>query len=379
MSLSPPINPTPETKLTNQIHDSTMWRLQRPDAARVFDDPLVQRSLSRYIEVVKNRKQAKFLLNKAMHVEFSENNTMDELWHLHNDALEHFPNFLTRKATFAPVKNSFLDLKDEIARRVMKDCHFCERRCGVDRFKGQKSYCSCDDKFHVYSAFPHLGEEPELVPSGTVFTGGCTIRCIHCQNYDISQWKSSGTPVVPEQMVRIVDRLASEGCRNLNMVGGDPTPNTWLWIETMKHVERNIATVWNSNSYYSEETAKLLAEFIDVYLLDFKYGNNKCASEISDAPGYWETATRSHLYAKKHGELIIRVLVLPGHNDCCTRPILQWVQDNLGPYTRVNLMFQYRPEWKAHTRKELRKRLNSNEIDEAKHIAEEVGLKNLVH
>jgi len=163
------------------------------------------------------------------------------------------------------------------------------------------------------------------------------------------------------------------------MVGGDPTPNTWLWIETMRYVGRNIATVWNSNSYYSEEVAKLLAEFIDVYLLDFKYGNNTCASEISDAQGYWEAATRNHLYAKKHGELIIRVLVLPGHNDCCTKPILQWIHDNLGPYTRINLMFQYRPEWKARSRKELRKRLSPYQINETKRIAEEVGLKNLVH
>ena len=102
-----------------------------------------------------------------------------------------------------------------------------------------------------------------------------------------------------------------------------------------------------ANSYYSHEEAQLLAGFIDLYLLDFKYGNNTCAEEISDAPGYWEACTRNHLTALKYGELLIRVLVLPGHNECCTRPILQWIHDNLGPWTRVNLMFQYRPEWRA--------------------------------
>jgi putative pyruvate formate lyase activating enzyme len=184
------------------------------------------------------------------------------------------------------------------------------------------------------------------------------------------------------------------------MVGGDPTPYVWHWLETMNHAKQGIATVWNSNgclgdtsrvarnfmpalvwnsnSYYSIENAKLLAGFIDVYLLDFKYGNNKCATEISDAPGYWETCTRNHLYAKKYGELIIRVLVLPEHNECCTRPILQWIHDNLGPMTRVNLMFQYRPEWRAKERPELSRRLTTQEITEAKQIAQEVGLKNLV-
>jgi putative pyruvate formate lyase activating enzyme len=84
------------------------------------------------------------------------------------------------------------------------------------------------------------------------------------------------------------------------------------------------------------------------------------------------------MMAHEHGELIIRVLVLPGHNECCTRPILQWIHDNLGPWTRVNLMFQYRPEWRARERPELSRRLTSEEIEEAREIAAEVGLKNLV-
>ncbi len=82
--------------------------------------------------------------------------------------------------------------------------------------------------------------------------------------------------------------------------------------------------------------------------------------------------------ANKYGELIIRVLVLPGHNDCCTRPILNWIAVNLGPWTRVNLMFQYRPEWRARERSELSRRLTRQEMNEAVMIAEEAGLKNLV-
>jgi putative pyruvate formate lyase activating enzyme len=81
----------------------------------------------------------------------------------------------------------------------------------------------------------------------------------------------------------------------------------------------------------------------------------------------------------KYGELIIRVLVLPGHNECCTRPILKWIAENLGPWTRVNLMFQYHPEWRARERPELSRRLSRDEINEAIRIAEEVGLRNLVH
>jgi len=125
--------------------------------------------------------------------------------------------------------------------------------------------------------------------------------------------------------------------------------------------------------------AELLAGFIDLYLLDFKYGNNDCATAISNAPGNWEACTRNHLMAKKHGELIIRVLVLPEHNNCCTKPILEWIAENLGPWTRVNLMFQYRPEYRARERNELRRRLTRQEREEALRIAIEAGLKNMVH
>jgi putative pyruvate formate lyase activating enzyme len=127
----------------------------------------------------------------------------------------------------------------------------------------------------------------------------------------------------------------------------------------MNHVKKAIAIIWNSNSHYSLDTAKLLSGFIDLYLLDFKYGNNRCAYEISNA-------------------LRARILVLPGHNECCTRPILQWIYDNLGAMTRINLMFQYRPEWIAKERSELRRRLSHDEISMAKKISEEIGLRNLV-
>ena len=95
-------------------------------------------------------------------------------------------------------------------------------------------------------------------------------------------------------------------------------------------------------------------------------------------PGYWEACTRNHLMADRYGEMIIRVLVLPGHNECCTRPILEWIAGNLGPWTRVNLMFQYRPEWRARERSELGRRLNRQEINDALQIAREAGLKNLM-
>lgn len=359
-----------------------MW-ISRPDRYGIFSDPKVKEMLSRYIDVVRKRKYAKYLICKTIGADFSRSDLTETLWKKHSKLLDKFVEYQADldESNGKPknVINSFLDLKIFLALRMIQSCEFCERRCGVNRINGLKGYCNAGKNFSLYSAFPHLGEEPELVPSGTIFTGGCSIRCIHCQNWDISQWRRSGTSVSPELMALQVSELATKGCININMVGGDPTPMTWQWLQTMNHVMNNIATIWNSNSYYSEETAKLLAGFIDVYLLDFKYGNNDCAIEISDAPNYWEASTRNHLMAHQYGELIIRVLVLPGHNECCTRRILQWIKNNLGPATRVNLMFQYRPEWRAKERKELNRRLTRNEIEESKNIASDIGLTNLVH
>lgn len=166
-------------------------------------------------------------------------------------------------------------------------------------------------------------------------------------------------------------------CRNINLVGGEPTPWLEQWLNVFKNVNVNVPVVWNSNTYYSTETARLLAGFADVYLLDFKYGPGRCAEKISDASDYWETCIRDHLEAKKHGELIIRVLVLPGHLECCTKPIVNWISENLGTDTRVNIMFQYRPEWRAHEVPELHRILTNTEMDRAIRLAKEAGLKNL--
>lgn len=223
-----------------------------------------------------------------------------------------------------------------------------------------------------------MGEEPELVPSGTIFTMGCTIKCLHCQNWSISQWYEPPNNKTPHQLAGMVEELVREGCRNANLVGGEPTPWLGQWLEAFREVEVNVAVVWNSNSYYSEETAQLLEGFADVYLLDFKYGRETCAIKLSDAPRYLEACRRNHLYALRSGELIIRMLILPGHVECCSKPILQWIAEELGGWVRVNIMDQYRPEWRAHEVPELRRRLTSDEYGEVVRYAKELGLTNLV-
>jgi putative pyruvate formate lyase activating enzyme len=130
--------------------------------------------------------------------------------------------------------------------------------------------------------------------------------------------------------------------------------------------------------YMSMEAMKLLSGTQDVYLTDFKYGNDACALKYSKVPNYWKMVTRNHKLAFADAELIIRHLLLPTHIECCTRPVLTWIAENLGPMIRVNLMGQYRPEYKAHEFMELRRHPTSEEMSEAFEIAREVGLKNVI-
>ena len=360
-----------------------MWRLLRPDAVAVLHDEMTRKSLRRYFAVMQNEKPAKFLIARKIPAEFSEKDQTEFLWQQHERLTEEFRNIETRIDTakeklenWPDPPRSYLDLKIEIAKRMLTSCHFCVRRCGVDRSRGERGYCKCGSDIMVSSIFEHMGEETELVPSGTIFTMGCTMKCLHCQNWTISQWAEEGTSYKPEELAKEVERLRANGCRNANLVGGEPTPWLLQWLKTFNHVNTNVPIVWNSNSYYSPETADLLAGFADIYLLDFKYGPETCASRISDAPNYWETCTRNHLEAKQHGELIIRVLVLPSHLECCTKPTLNWIAENLGRETRVNLMFQYRPEWRACEIPELHSALRKDEIVTAVQLARDAGLAN---
>jgi putative pyruvate formate lyase activating enzyme len=369
---------------SRQERNGAMWRPHQREPSSTREIAKVK-SLSRYFSVAKDERPAKFMIARKLSANFDEEDTIGTLWQKHTALTRKFYEFEKSvdndddllKTVSTPAK-SYLDLKIEITKRILKGCHLCARRCAVDRSSGELGYCRCGVAMRVSSIFEHMGEEPELIPSGTVFTMGCTIRCKHCQNWTISQWEEEGVTLEHEELARKVEQLRSNGCRNINLVGGEPTPWLLEWLKVFKLVKSNVPVVWNSNTYYSPETARLLAGFIDVYLLDFKYGPKECATRISDAPSYWEVCTFNHLEARKYGEVLVRVLVLPEHLECCTKPVLNWIAEKLGKDTRVNVMFQYRPEWRAFEVPELRRRLTGAEMNEAVQIARETGLQDFM-
>jgi putative pyruvate formate lyase activating enzyme len=125
--------------------------------------------------------------------------------------------------------------------------------------------------------------------------------------------------------------------------------------------------------YLTKQSMKLLDGIIDVYLTDFKYGNNQCAKRLSNVDNYWEIVTRNHKIARAQCEMIIRHLVLPNHFECCTKPVLKWIADNLDN-VRVNVMDQFRPEYEADEYEELTRKLTIEEFKSSQKFALDKGL-----
>lgn len=290
-----------------------------------------------------------------------------------NHALKRYFSILEGKAKAKFLLAEDIDERIEKAKEIMESCSLCERRCGVNRLKGETGFCGVTSA-RIASDFIHVGEESFIIPSYTIFFSGCTFRCVFCQNWDISQYPEVGRYIKPEVLA---EKIARINAINVNWVGGDPTPNLAYILEVLKHLKsigRNIPQIWNSNMYLSKEAMELLDGVIDLYLTDFKYGNDSCAERLSAAPNYFKVVSRNHLLAKTQAEVVIRHLVMPNHLECCTKPILEWISKHLNRDVVVNIMAQYRPEYKAFRFEDINRRLSYDEFLTALNYGKKLNL-----
>lgn len=321
-----------------------------------------------YHRVSADLEQARFLVAKNFPADFDPDASLNDLWDIHKTAMHEL--YRSEKSKKLEEK-SLLDLKNVIADRMLENCHFCDRRCGVDRKKGKIGYCRIGAVSRYSSEFLHYGEEPELIPSHTIFLSGCVFSCVYCQNWDISTNPDIGMPILPAEVARIAAIKRGLGAKNLNFV--TPTPHLHTILRILAEMKINTPIVWNSNMYHSEEAAKLLCGVVDVYLGDFKYGNDACAKKYSNADHYWDTVTRNFLCAYNDSEILLRQLVLPGHVECCTAPIIEWVREHI-PSIRFNLMFQYRPAHLAYMHPEINRMLTQGEEERARELLMKSGI-----
>ncbi|MEM4495527.1 MAG: radical SAM protein [Candidatus Caldarchaeum sp.] len=358
------------------------------ESLSVWRTPEIRNKLDWYFQVSVNRLPAKYLICRRIPVgDELDGLTEEELWRLHDRAAEEFHRI--RKGiregaiSFKELrveKPSFLDVKVALVKKMLRHCNFCRWNCRVDRAAGGKhGTCQLESVTRVSSYFHHRGEELPIrgtKGSGTIFFTSCNMRCVFCQNADISHDKDNGIVFTPQMLAWAMWQLRMEGCHNINLVGGEPTIHLHTIVEAISMLrffketyteamdakadiyypysldtrnafyegEFNIPILWNSNMYMSGETMKILREIVDIWLPDFKFGNDKCAIWLSRTPWYLETVTQNHKLIYDWGEdIVIRHLVMPGHVECCTKPALRWIAENM-PDTPVNIMDQYHPD-----------------------------------
>ncbi len=285
------------------------------------------------------------------------------------------------------------ELKNRVekALSMLESCNVCPNDCKVNRLKNEKAYCKTGRYAKVASYFPHTGEEYPIRGkngSGTIFFSYCNMRCVYCQNYDVSQ-QGEGDYVFPEELANIMLKLQNYGCHNINFVSPShvvPQILEALYIAIEKGLK--IPLVYNTSSFDSIESLKLLDEVVDIYLPDIKYLNNEYGKKYSKVKDYADKAKEAikEMY-RQVGDLkldengvalkgvLVRHLVLP--NDISTtKEILKFLKE-LSPNIYVNLMGQYFPVYKAFEYPEISRRPNWNEYEDALRFAEGMKL-NLV-
>jgi putative pyruvate formate lyase activating enzyme len=285
----------------------------------------------------------------------------------------------------------------ELAERARKavdwlaDCAMCGRQCHVDRQHAAepKGYCRTGREAWVSSYFAHHGEENCLRGtrgSGTIFFSHCNLRCIFCQNYDIS-WLGEGRPTDADQLADMMLQLEAQGCHNINLV--TPSHVVPQFLEALcLAAERGLALpiVYNTGGYDSLESLALLDGVVDIYMPDFKFWDPAVARQLANAPDYRDVACRAvkemhrqvgDLAVDERGlarrGLLVRHLVMPG-GLAGTREVMRFLAREISPNTFVNIMPQYRPEGRASRYREIDRPLTPAEWREAVAAARQEGL-----
>jgi len=280
------------------------------------------------------------------------------------------------------------NFKIEYLKKNMESCELCPRKCKVNRLAGEQGYCKTLDKPFISSAFPHFGEEKELVGingSGTIFFSNCNLRCVFCQNWEISQ-NQEGSTISYEELSNIMLTLQKRGCHNINLV--TPTHQIYAIVVALNIAVKqglSIPIVYNCSGYESLETLKILEGIIDIYMPDFKYGDDDTGSKYSDCYNYFHITKEAikemyrqvkNLIIDEHGimkkGLLVRHLILP-NNIANSEKILNFLAKEVSTNILLNIMDQYYPAFKSYLHEELNRRITTEEYMKVINLAKSLG------
>jgi len=278
---------------------------------------------------------------------------------------------------------------------LLKKCTLCPHKCKVNRLQKEKGYCKALDEVLISSYLAHFGEEPPISGengSGTIFFGYCNMKCVYCQNFQISQEFSYDDfkKINIQDLSKIMILLQEKGCHNINLV----SPTIWIphIIESIKLArEKNnlkIPIVYNCGGYENPKIIKLLKGFIQIYMPDIRYSDDENAYKFSKIKNYVENNQKSliemynqvgPLKINKKGiaikGLMIRLLIMP-NNVSGVKKSLDFIKNELSTDVYISIMAQYNPLYKAKFYPEINRKISYKEYNEIIKYAEKLGFSN---
>lgn len=270
-------------------------------------------------------------------------------------------------------------------------CSLCPRMCGTDRTAGQKGFCGGGNLVRVARAALHYWEEPCISGesgSGTVFFSGCTMRCVFCQNKEISR-SEVGKEITIERLAGIYLELAAKGANNINLVTPmHYAPQITAALDIARKNGLTLPIVWNTGGWERRESIAAVRDYADIWLSDFKYFDSSLGESLSKAPNYFSVAAAAlDQMVKQTCEpvfdengimrrgVIVRHLMLPGHLDD-TKNVLRFLYENYGDSIWISIMNQYTPMCSDPRFPELSRTVSDEEYNEAIDFACELGIEN---
>jgi putative pyruvate formate lyase activating enzyme len=274
---------------------------------------------------------------------------------------------------------------------LLSNCTLCPRNCHVDRLSGQKGYCRESAEPAVARAALHMWEEPCISGtkgSGTVFFSGCSLRCVYCQNHNISE-ELSGKIITAERLAEIFMELQEKKANNINLVTpGHYIPQIIEAVSISRNKGLNIPIVYNTGGYEKAETLKMLNGIVDIYLPDLKYMNENIAKKYSNCSDYFSyasaaiaemTAQTGKFEFNADGIMtkgvIVRHMMLPGFLDD-SKNIIKYLHDTFGNKIYISIMNQYTPLEHVAKYPEINRRVSQDEYDRLIDYALNIGVEN---
>lgn len=263
----------------------------------------------------------------------------------------------------------------EEALTALAACEICHHRCMVNRLAGPAGRCGAGPEPNVFSAQVEAGDELEIIPTYAVALAGCNMRCSFCITGDESWHPQRGQRIDAAIVAgRATQAIESGRAKSLQVLGGEPTIYLPWLLRLAAAMPENSRLILKTNGLATAAARTMLAGVYDTWIVDFKFGNDRCASSLSRTPGYVSAVCDTLLWADHHADLIIRHLLLPGHVECCWRPVAAWIADRL-PRAKVSLRSGYWPSWQAARRPPLDQPLATAESAAAMEIAHHYPLR----